>query len=179
MGILTRNKSFLLTAFIILVVGAFLFAGVTGVRVLASQGTATTAAVPQKLQNNNGVSSYGKTGFGPIKIVPTADTPKFVSSRLADQRGIVLLVYVEGATADMELRDSFDAVKAIYAADISFFSFESHQVTELGDLLGQLGVSNPPILAIIRGDGTVSELYTGWVDRTVLEQRVADAVRGL
>jgi hypothetical protein len=42
-----------------------------------------------------------------------------------------------------------------------------------------LRVSDPPILAIIRGDGVVSELYTGWIGLKVMEQRVADAVRGL
>ena len=40
-------------------------------------------------------------------------------------------------------------------------------------------MSDPPILAIIRGNGEVAELYTGWIGLKVMEQVVADAVRGL
>jgi len=105
--------------------------------------------------------------------VPTADTPEFITSRLEDQRGIVLLVYVDGAADDMEMLDSFNAVKAQYAADSSFLSFEARKVTELGDTLQQLRVSNPPVLAVVRGTGDVAQLYTGWIDRKVMEQVVA------
>jgi hypothetical protein len=112
-------------------------------------------------------------------ITPTADTPAFITDRLAEQQGIVLLVYVQGASDDMEMLSYFNTVKGQYAADSTFLSFEALATTELGDTLGQLRVSDPPILAIIRGDGVVSEMYTGWIGLKVMEQRVADAVRGL
>src|SRR5665811_1802970 len=78
-----------------------------------------------------------------------------------------------------EMLSYFDEVKAQYASDSSFFEFEARASTDLGDTLQQLRVSDPPILAIIRGDGQVAELYTGWTGRKVMEQQVADAVRGL
>ena len=177
MGIVGRNKSFLVTAALILVIGAMIFGGVTVVRVMA-EGTTTTPAAPAAPANYNSVDSFGVTGYAPLTVTDTPDTPGFVSKRLKEQRGMVVLVYVEGAAADMEMLKSFNAVKAQYAADASFFNFESHDVTETGNLLDQLKVSDPPVLAIIDGTGKVSELYTGWVDQKVLEQRVADAVRG-
>ncbi len=64
-------------------------------------------------------------------------------------------------------------------ADTSFFSFEAHSTAELGDTLTQLRVSDPPILAVIRGNGDVAQLYTGWIGEKVMEQVVANAVRGL
>jgi hypothetical protein len=79
---------------------------------------------------------------------------------------------------DMEMVDSFNAVKAQYGADSSFMSFEARKVTELGDTLDQLRVSNPPVLAVIRGTGEVAQLYTGWISRKVMEQVVSNAVRG-
>ena len=79
---------------------------------------------------------------------------QFITKRLDEKRGIVLLVYVEGATDDMEMLAYFNDVKAKYAADSSFFSFEARESKQLGDMLAQLRVSDPPILAIIRGDGT-------------------------
>jgi len=177
MGIVGRNKSFLITAALILVVGALIFSGVTVVRVMADESPTPIAAV-EGSPNYNSVDSFGITGYQPITLQQNTDTPGFVSKRLEEQRGMVLLIYVQGASADMEMVRSFNALKAKYAADASFFSFESRDVTETGDLLDQLRVSDPPVLAIVDGAGQVSELYTGWVDQKVLEQRVADAVRG-
>jgi hypothetical protein len=179
MGIVKRNKAFLITAALILVVGAALFGGVVAVRVFAATGTATPAVALVAPASYNTVSSYGMTGYAPLKLTPTAETPSFITSRLQEQRGMVLLVYVEGAADDMEMLSYFDDVKAQYGADSSFTSFEARKTTELGDTLQQLRVSNPPILAVIRGNGEVAELYTGWIGLKVMEQVVADAVRGL
>jgi hypothetical protein len=186
MGIVRRNSSFLFAIALILGIGASIFAGVVAVRVAAAEGTAPVTATTTDPTANNIVSSYGlgsipaaSGGSQPLVITPTADTPAFITDRLAEQQGIVLLVYCEGASDDMEMLNYFNTVKGQYAADSTFLSFEALATTELGDTLGQLRVSDPPILAIIRGDGVVSEMYTGWIGLKVMEQRVADAVRGL
>lgn len=178
MGILRRNRTFLLGAILILVVGALLFGGVVAMRVLAADatGAATPAVAPTSY---NSVSSYGMTGYAPLTIEATADTPGFIAKRLDQKRGIVLLVYVEGASDDMEMLSFFNDIKTTYSADSSFFSFEARESRQLGDLLAQLRVTDPPVLAIIRGDGQVAQLYTGWIDQKVMEQEIADAVRGL
>ena len=178
MGILGRNRSFLVTAALIFVVGACLFGGVVAVRVFAVGATGAATPLPAPASYNT-VSSYGITGYAPLKLVPTAETPSFIKSRLQEGRGIVLLVYVDGATDDMAMVQNFDAVKAQYGADTSFMSFEAHKTTELGDTLQQLRVSDPPILAVIRGNGEVAELYTGWIGEEVMEQVVSNAVRGI
>jgi hypothetical protein len=178
MGILRRNKAFLLTAVLILAVGAVLFGGVVAVRVLADTTAPAAPALPAPASYNV-VSSYGMTGYAPLKLVPTDETPAFISDTLNEQRGIVLLVYVDGAADDMQMLESFNAVKKQYAADSRFLDFEARKVTELGDTLDQLKVSNPPILAVIRGNGDVAQLYTGWIGRKVMEQVIANAVRGL
>jgi hypothetical protein len=186
MGIVKRNSSFLLTIGLILGVGASIFGGVMAVRVVAAE-SAASATASADITANNMVSSYGlgslpastpPGGYEPLMITPTSETPTFITDRLAAGQGIVLLVYVQGASDDMEMLSSFNTVKGQYGADSTFMAFEAVAVSELGDTLGQLRVSDPPILAIIRGDGTVSELYTGWIGRKVMEQRVADAVRG-
>ncbi len=178
MGIVTRNRAFLLTALLILVVGAVIFGAVMGARVLAASGVPTTVP-PNSLDAFNSVSSYGITGYPPLTLVPTAQTPTFIKQRLAEKRAIVLLVYVEGAADDMAMLESFEDVKAQYAAESSFMDFEARKVTELGDTLQLLHVYDPPILAVIQGDGKVFQLYTGWIGRAVMEQVVADAVRGI
>ncbi len=179
MGILKRNRTFLLGAVLILAVGALLFGGVVAVRVLAESATTTSAQPSPAPTTYNTVSSYGMTGYAPLTLKPTADTPEFITKRLQENRGIVLLVYVDGATDDMEMLQYFNAIKSNYAADSSFFSFEARDSSQLGDTLQQLHVSDPPILAIIRGDGQVANLYTGWIGKKVMEQEIADAVRGL
>jgi hypothetical protein len=177
MGIFKGNGQFLVTAGLILVIGVALFGGVLVVRVVAAEGS-TPQPLPTPASYNT-VSSYGMTGYAPLKITPTAETPEFITSRLQENRGIVLLVYCEGAADDMEMLSYFEDVKAQYSADTSFFSFEARKSSDLGDTLQQLRVSNPPILAIIDASGQVSELYTGWIGLKVMEQRVADGVRGL
>ena len=178
MGIFKRNRTFLVGAVLIVVVGALLFGGVIAVRVMAESGATPTPAATQPASYNT-VSSYGMTGYAPLTIEPTADTPEFITKRLDENRGIVLLVYVAGASDDMEMLSYFNDIKANYAADSSFFSFEARESKQLGDLLAQLRASNPPLLAIIRGDGQVANLYTGWIGFKVMEQEIADAVRGL
>ena len=178
MGIVRRNRPFMVTAALILAAGAVLFGSVVAVRVLAAETTAPAAALPEPVSYNT-VSSYGTTGYAPLTLVPTAETPSFITKRLDEKRGIVLLVYVEGAADDMEMLSYFNEVKAQYAADSSFYDFEARASKDLGDTLQQLRVTDPPILAIIRGDGQVAEMYTGWIGRKVMEQQVADAVRGL
>jgi hypothetical protein len=179
MGFVGRNKSFLITAVLILAIGAVIFGSVSVVRVMAA-GSATPAPAVQlkATADNNSADSYGITGYSPITLTATDSTPGFVAKRLKDQRGMVLLIYVKGAGADMDMLESFNAVKAIYAADASFFSFNAGDVKQTGDLLDQLKVTDPPVLAIVNGSGKVDELYTGWIDRKVMEQRVADALRG-
>ena len=178
MGIFKRNRTFLVGAVLIVVVGALLFGGVVAVRVMASPGTTPAPAATQPASYNS-VSSFGMTGYAPLTLKPTADTPEFITKRLDEKRGIVLLVYVQGAADDMEMLSYFNDIKGGYAADSSFFSFEARESKQLGDTLAQLRVSDPPILAIINGDGTVSQLYTGWIGSKVMEQEIADAVRGL
>jgi hypothetical protein len=178
MGIFKRNRMFLFSAVLVLVVGAVLFGGVVAVRVLASSGETAVTPTPAPTTYNS-VSSYGMTGYAPLTIEPTAETPNFITKRLDEGRGIVLLVYVQGASDDMEMLSYFNDIKANYAADSSFFSFEARESKQLGDTLMQLHVSDPPILAIIRGDGQVAQLYTGWIGFKVMEQEIADAVRGL
>jgi hypothetical protein len=174
---LKRNRAFLLTVALIFVVGAALFGGVVAVRVMAAGATTPTPGTTAPA-SYNGVSSYGLTGYAPLKIEPTDQTPSFIKSRLKENRGVVLLVYCAGAADDQEMLTYFNHVKAQYAADSSFFSFEAHASGELGDTLQQLRVSDPPVLAIIRGSGDVSQLYTGWIGEEVMEQAVANAVRG-
>lgn len=178
MGILKRNRAFLLTVGLILVIGALLFGGVVAVRVMATDDTSSTAATAAP-DSYNGVSSYGTTGYETLTIVPTDDTPKFITKRLEEKRGIVLFVYCQGAADDMEMLSYFNKIKIQYAGDSSFMSFEARESKFLGDTLEQLRVSNPPILAIINGDGEVEQMYTGWIGYKVMEQEIADAVRGI
>ena len=140
MGIFKRNRTFLVGAVMILVVGALLFGGVIAVRVMAESG-ATPAPAATQPASYNSVSSFGMTGYEPLTIEPTADTPEFITKRLDEKRGIVLLVYVQGASDDMEMLSYFNDVKANYSADSSFFSFEARESKQLGDTLTQLRVS--------------------------------------
>jgi hypothetical protein len=176
MGIVSRNRSFLIAVVLVLVCGLAILAGVTAIRVFAEDGT-TTAATGGRTDYNK-AGSYGITGYQPLMLEPTDDTPEFITKALNDQEGIILLVYVSGASADEEMLANFNKVRTMYQSQASFFNFEARKIKELGDVLTQLKVNAPPMLAVIKGDGTVSQLYTGWIGQKVMEQVVANALRG-
>ena len=178
MGVVARNRSFLATAALI-VVGGLVVMGMFTVFFAMAESGSTTAALPTATERIPIPGSYGITGSGALTIQVTDDTPKPIANALKEQRGFVLLVYMKGATADMAMLDQVRSLKAEYADDMSFFTYEVDDVKRLGDILGQLQVYDPPLLAIVRGDGTVSEMYTGWIGVKVMEQRIADAARGL
>jgi hypothetical protein len=157
------------------VCGLAILGGVTAIRVLAQEGTTTTPVTPAADYNDAG--SYGIAGYSELKLEPTDDTPDFIKKPLEDERGVILLVYVRGALADQEMLANFNKVKTMYQSQASFFTFEARKIKELGDVLAQLKVNAPPMLAVIKGDGTVAQLYTGWIGQKVMEQVVADALR--
>lgn len=175
MGIVSRNRSFLIAVLLILVCGAAILGGVTAIRVFAEDATpiATTTAE----SNMNTAGSYGITGYSELKLEPTDETPNFITKPLEEERGVILLVYVRGASSDEEMLANFNKVRTMYQSQASFFNFEARKIKELGDVLTQLKVNSPPMLAVIRGDGTVSQLYTGWIGQKVMEQVVANALR--
>jgi hypothetical protein len=172
-------KSFFVSAILICLGGFVIMGAFTAFFAWADVSVAQKApAVATVVRDSsyNVAGSYGITGMPQLKITPTADTPSFIADPLKERRGIVLLVYCRGAVADRQMVTFFNQVKAEYAGESSFFAFAARDVNALGDVLAQLHAYNPPMLAVIDGQGRVRSLYTGWIDEKTLEQRVADAV---
>jgi hypothetical protein len=170
-------RSFAIKVGLILVGGLVILFGATFAIVLAQSGTGTATPAETSGNSNNIVGSFGMVGLPPLKIVPTDQTPSFVSQPLEEKRGVILLVYVKGAADDEEMLTSFNSVKSQYASQAAFFSFEARDVSELGDVMGQLKIDQPPALAVISGDGNVYQEYTGWIGKEVMAQVVANALR--
>ena len=159
---------------VIVLVGAVVFGSTFAFLAWGQSGTGAGTASTASL---NSVGSYGITGLPALTIKPTANTPSFITTALKQRRGIVLLAYVEGAADDEDMLNSFNAIAQEYAGQASFFSFEAAKAADLGDVLDQLRVNAPPILAVIRPDGSVYQLYTGWIGEKVMDQVVANAIR--
>ena len=169
-------RSFLLKAGLILALGVLIMAAVTGGIVWAGD-TPQTTTVSQVVGSNNTAGSFGITGYEPVTVKPdTGNVPSFIANPLKEKRGVILLVYVPGSAADEQMVTYFDNVKAKYADRASFFSFQSRKASELGNVLAQLKISQPPALAVISPDGSVYQEYTGWIGQKVMEQVVANAL---
>ncbi len=169
-------RSFFVKAALIVVMGAAIMVVVTGGIVLATNAPTTVTAVPVSGSYNT-AGSYGITGYPTLAVDMSArNVPSFISNPLAEKRGIILLVYCAGPTEDQQMLTSFNAVKAKYAAQGSFFSFESAHADELGSVLAQLKITQPPALAVISPDGKVYQEYTGWISEKVMSQVVANAL---
>jgi hypothetical protein len=175
-------RFFFVGVLLIVLCGAIIVGVLTPLLVWADSSTvavkAPSAAALMTDASYNVTGSFGTTGMPQLVLAATADTPKSIKASLTAHRGVVLLVYCKGAAADEAMVTSFNHIKAKYAADSSFFNFESHDVNDLGDVLAQLKAYNPPMLAIIDGKGRAI-VYTGWIDEQTMEQRVADAARSL
>jgi hypothetical protein len=169
-------RSFLVKAALIIVMGAAIMAVVTGGIVLATN--APTPVSPTTVAGNyNTAGSYGITGYPTLTVnTQAANIPSFIKNPLAEKRGVILFVYVPGVTEDDQMLGYFNAIKAKYAAQGSFFSFEARNASELGDLLAQLKISQPPAFAVISPDGSVYQEYTGWIGEKVMSQVVANAL---
>ncbi|MGD0997026.1 MAG: hypothetical protein ABR941_01725 [Thermoleophilia bacterium] len=170
-------RSFLLKVALIIVMGAAIMAVVTGGIVLANTAAPTPVAPTTVVGGYNTAGSYGITGYPTLTVNPqAANVPSFIKNPLAEKRGVILLVYVAGVTEDDQMLGYFNAIKAKYAAQGSFFSFEARNAPELGDVLAQLKISQPPAFAVISPDGSVYQEYTGWISEKVMSQVVANAL---
>lgn len=165
-----------LAAAVLIAAGGLVILGMMTAFIAWGQSESTPTASAGGVDYNT-VGSFGLTGYPPVYVSPTDKTPQFVTDAFTSGRGIVLLAYVQGAADDDEMLMSFQNIQSYYAERADFFAFEAREVSELGDVLDQLGVDAPPILAVIRSDGSVHELYTGWIGERVMEQVVANATR--
>lgn len=169
-------RSFLVKAALIIVMGAAIMAVVTGGIVLASTAPTPVAATTVSGSYNT-AGSYGITGYPGLTVnTQAANVPAFIKNPLAEKRGVILLVYCAGVTESQQMLGYFNTIKAKYAAQGSFFSFEAHNAHELGDVLAQLKISQPPAFAVISPDGSVYQEYTGWISEKVMSQVVANAL---
>ncbi len=170
-------RSFLVKAGLIIVMGAGIMALLTGGIVLATNAPApaTTAAVVSG--NYNTAGSYGITGYPTLTVSSQSkNIPSFIKNPLSEKRGVILLVYLKGGTVDQQMLDQFNDVKAKYAAQGSFFAFEAHKASELGDVLAELKITQPPAFVVISPNGSVYQEYTGWISEKVMSQVVANAL---
>ena len=172
-----QRLPFLALVGLILLAGAIVFGATTAFLAWGQAVSSTATPAPGSATNYNTAGSFGIIGLAPLTI-DAKTAPSFVADALNQHRGIILLAYVAGAADDDDMLASFNAVKAQYASQASFYSFEAADVSQLGNLLEQLQVSAPPILAIIRGNGSVYQIYTGWIGEQVMSQVVANAIRG-
>ena len=105
MGIVTRNRSFLIAVLLILVCGAAILGGVTAIRVFAEDATPIAATTTES--NMNKAGSYGITGYSELKLEPTDETmtPGAGGDRPRDRRlAAYRRVLVEESPVDGERR---------------------------------------------------------------------------
>jgi hypothetical protein len=170
-------RSFLVKAGLIVVMGVGIMALLTGGIVLATNAPAPATTGTVVSGNYNTAGSYGITGYPTLSVSSQGkNIPSFIKNPLAEKRGVILLVYLAGSTVDQQMLTQFNEVKAKYAAQGSFFSFEAHKASELGDVLAELKITQPPAFVVISPNGSVYQEYTGWISEKVMSQVVANAL---
>ena len=106
-----------------------------------------------------------------------ADIPSFIKNPLAEKRGVILLVYVAGATEDMARCWATSTPSRPSTRPRVVLLVRGAQRHGARRRAAQLKISQPPALAVISPDGSVYQEYTGWISEKVMSQVVANAAR--
>lgn len=140
------------------------------VLILAACGTAATTTTKSQPSTTTTTS---KGEGAKIVIKATSSTPAEIAQALDRKKPLVLLIYVAGGADDELVRKSLQKIAPRYP-DVTFIMYDYSNPKEYGDIVSQLGVQYPPVVAFVDRNGTVQYLTTGFVDEGVLTQYVVN-----
>lgn len=140
------------------------------IAVLSACGTTTTTTQPGSTSTS---SKSAQNATQTIRLSAEADTPSELAQALRMKKPVVILIYVPGGADDELVRKSLQKIAPKYP-DVTFLTYDYKKPDEYGDILMQLGIDYPPVVAFVTGDGVVEYQSTGFVDEAVLTQHVVN-----
>jgi len=99
----------------------------------------------------------------------TADTPTEYVQAVDQGRPVVVLFYVPGGVDDAKVLENVTKLQAGFA-DYVFLLYDYKAPDAYGDLSTLLKVNYPPELVLVAGNGTIREIWNGYVDEGTLNQ---------
>ena len=135
----------------------------------------TTSAIPTPVPTGIHVASATPVG---ARVQTDSLTPAAVTDALRNQEIVVVAFVMRGQADD-------DAVASAVAglaspqqsiAGVKYLVYNVATGAKYGDLATILGVSGTPSVVIIGSDGKIANAWTGYVDATVIQAALSQAI---
>jgi hypothetical protein len=157
---------------LLVVVAVVRFAG-------AGSGGSSTPAVAHSLGSPTSAPVHvaSATPVG-ARVQTDAQTPAAITSALRNQEIVVVAFVMKGQADD-------DAVAAAVAglaapqqsiAGVKYVVYDVSQGDHYGDLATILGVTSTPTVVIIGSDGKIANVWTGFVDASVIQAALSQVI---
>jgi hypothetical protein len=111
------------------------------------------------------------------ELAVTQDTPQEYVDAVGQARPVVILFYVPGNVDDVKVLDSLNILKPEFP-DYTFLVYDFKDPSSYGDLSMLLKVNYPPETVLIDRNGTVRDVWNGYVDEGSLRQCLVNLGQG-
>lgn len=159
------------TAVLALAIAVFLFAG--------CGGSETTATKPARSAKTTAAASNSMATdlIGQV-VVPGALSPDDFKKSIESRRPIVVTFYITGSGGpadDNQVRSSIMELESMYRGQVDFYTYNYTDADDYGDLTLVLKVATTPTVIIINQQAQVQRAWSGYVDKTSIEQGINEA----
>jgi hypothetical protein len=141
----------------------------------ASEETATTVSLVPA--TGKVIGSNSRDRLIDSKLNTTSESPQAYTDAVEQGRPIVLLFYVPGQVDDGKVLASVQTLQASFA-DYVFLIYNYKDPSAYGDLSTLLDVDYPPEIILVRADGTVKKILSGYQDQGSINQELVNLRTG-
>jgi hypothetical protein len=111
------------------------------------------------------------------QLAVTENTPEEYVEAVGQARPVVVVFYVPGNVDDTKVVDALVALQPEFP-DYTFLMYDFKDPSSYGDLSMLLQVNYPPETVLIDRDGTVKDIWNGYVDDGTLRQCLINLGQG-
>jgi hypothetical protein len=176
-----RNRQWALVLLVVIGLAAFLggCGGIGGGGAKSPDDGSATGKSVVKTTRTTAAQSVGSAVESLLltKLATTEDTPEEYVSAIGQARPVAILFYVPGNVDDAKVLEAFKAVQADFP-DITFLAYDFKSPQSYGDLSMLLQVNYPPELVLVDREGTVRNIWNGYVDEGSLKQCLINLGQG-
>jgi len=111
-----------------------------------------------------------------IVFTPNTDTPQFFTDALKKKMPMVVEFYGQVDSISSSMTQGISELQSKYSGKVLFILLDADNPQSYGSLSAQLPVQYIPQIFVFNKNSTIIRSYTGYVDKTRLDQALYDAV---
>ncbi|MBC7294167.1 MAG: hypothetical protein H5T84_08745 [Thermoleophilia bacterium] len=142
----------------------------------ATSETTTTLSPGIETTASSSPTTVSPADIVGTKVEPTDQSPPEFVSALQQGQPVVLLFYVDGGPDDTRVLEALTRLQSEFG-DLAFFFYDVKSPHAFGDLSTLLKVNYPPEVILIDRQGSVFQVWNGYVDEGTLNQSLVNLSR--